>query len=437
MTIVRLPMLLAVLGIAALLASACGEGGSAEPAKTLEVALPNGAALPPTVIPSPTPCPPEGCPTLSEVKKLTASDAQAGDHFGSSVVVSGDTAIVGSGFRDVAYVFERDQGGPGNWGEVKKLTARADDAFGVSVAVSGDTAVVGAPVTDGGRSDTDSAYVFQRNEGGPGNWGQVTKLTGSDAQAGDFFGSSVAISGDTVIVAAPAISLVRIGTGAVYVFVRDEGGPGNWGEVKKLTASDAEDEDWFGGSVAISGDTALVGAQREDADTGAAYLFQRNEGGADNWGQVTKLTGSDAQAGDSFGNSLSIGGDTVAVGASFAVYLFQRDEGGPGNWAEVTKLIATDAQADHEFGTSVAISRDTVLVGASQKFYVAGAAYVFQRNEGGANNWGQVSRLTASDAQAGDGPVRVAISGGTVVIGAHGEGGPGIFTGAAYVFEHE
>ena len=218
MTIVRLPMLLAVLGIAALLASACGEGGSAEPAKTLEVALPNGAALPPTVIPSPTPCPPEGCPTLSEVKKLTASDAQAGDHFGSSVVVSGDT---------------------------------------------------------------------------------------------------------------------------------------------------------------------------------------------------------------------------VAVGASFAVYLFQRDEGGPGNWAEVTKLIATDAQADHEFGTSVAISRDTVLVGASQKFYVAGAAYVFQRNEGGANNWGQVSRLTASDAQAGDGPVRVAISGGTVVIGAHGEDAGGNFAGAAYIFEHE
>ena len=134
---------------------------------------------------------------------------------------------------------------------------------------------------------------------------------------------------------------------------------------------------------------------------------------------------------------MAIGGDTVAVGASFAVDLFQRDEGGPGNWAEVTKLIATDAQADHEFGTSVAISRDTVLVGASQAGYVAGAAYVFQRNEGGANNWSQVSRLTASDAQAGDGPVRVAISCGTVVIGAHGEGGPGIFTGAAYGVEHE
>ena len=317
----RLPLILAVLGIAALLASACGEGGSAEPAKTLEVELPTGAALLPTVIPSPTPCPPEGCPTLSEVKKLTASDARGGDHFGSSVAVSGDTAIVGSGFRDVAYVFERDQGGPSNWGEAKKLTARAGDAFGVSVAVSGDTAVVGAPVAEGGRSDTDAAYVFQRDEGGPGNWGEVTKLTGSDAQAGDFFGSSVAISGDT-----------------------------------------------------------------------------------------------------------------VAVGASFAVYLFQRDEGGPGNWAEVTKLTATDAQAYHGFGNSVAISGDTALVGASGEGGDLDAAYVFQRDHGGADNWGEVKKLTASDAQVGDGPLRLAVSGGTAIVGAHAEDAR---AGAAHVFERD
>ena len=221
------------------------------------------------------------------MKKLLASAAQAGDLFGESVAISGDSAVVGAIFEDAggggagaAYVFERNQGGAGNWGEVTKLTAsdaQGGDFFGQSVAISGDTAVVGAYREDAGGSDAGAAYVFQRNEGGADNWGEVKKLTASDAQAGDQFGISVAVSGDTAVVGASTEDAGGDDAGVAYVFERDEGGAGNWGEVKKLTASDAQALDHFGFSVAVSGDTAVVGTPglpflfAEDA--GAAYVF--------------------------------------------------------------------------------------------------------------------------------------------------------------------
>ena len=204
MTVVRLPPILAILGIVSLLASACSERASDEPAKTPKVELLAEAAL------------------LTEVRELLAPHGQA------------------------------------------------DDRFGGDVAVSGDTAVVGASREDGGGSDAGAAYVFRRDQGGAGIWGEVTKLTASDAQAGDFFGNSVAISGDTVVVGAYEEGTGTVGAfeegaggisaGAAYVFQRDQGGADNWGEVKKLAASDTQAFDQFGISVAVSGDTAVVGA---------------------------------------------------------------------------------------------------------------------------------------------------------------------------------
>ncbi len=399
--------------------------------------------------------------SLNEVKKLTASDAGAGDFFGWSVAVSGDDAIVGAlqpiAGTGAAYVFRRNEGRANNWGEVKKLTAsdaQADDHFGVSVAVGGGTAVVGASSGDAGGSNAGSAYVFQRNEGGADNWGQVTKLTASDAQANDLFGGSVAVSGDTAVVGAmteDAAGGINDDFGAAYVFQRNQGGAGNWGEVTKLAASDAEANDSFGHSVAASGDTAVVGAFREGSRggfAGAAYVFQRDEGGAGNWGEVKKLLASDAEAGDRFGYSVAVSGDTAVVGAfgegpgggfAEAAYVFQRDEGGAGNWGEVKKLIASDAQASALFGTSVTVSGDTAVVGAVNAHAgvsVAGAAYLFQRNEGGADNWGETKKLTASNAEAGDMfGWSVAASGDTAVVGASGEDARGRGAGAAYVFD--
>ncbi len=161
---------------------------------------------------------------------------------------------------------------------VKKLTAsdaQADSEFGRSVAVSGDTAIVGAPSDDGEAvfADFGAAYVFERDEGGAGKWGEVAKLTASDGEAFDRFGWSVALSGDTAVVGQRLQDPEGTKTGTAYIFQRDEGGANNWGEVARLTASDADPivwpridlSDWFGTSVAISGDTAIVGAFNEDA----------------------------------------------------------------------------------------------------------------------------------------------------------------------------
>ena len=148
--------------------------------------------------------------------------------------------------------------------------------------------VVGAAREDAGGQDAGAAYVFQRDQGSPDNWGEVQKLTASDAQAGYLLGDSVAVSGDTAIVGADGEG----GTaGAAYVFQRDEGGADNWGEVKKLTAFDADAGDLYGTSVAVSGETAIVGSWLEDtegANAGAVYVYQRNAGGSDNWGDGAK-----------------------------------------------------------------------------------------------------------------------------------------------------
>ena len=399
--------------------------------------------------------------SLNEIKKLLASDSEAFDNFGFSVDVSADTAIVGATFEDsggnnagAAYIFQRDEGGADNWGEVKKLVAsdsQADDGFGVSVAISGDTVLIGANLEDAEASNAGAVYVFERDEGGADNWGEVKKLAASDPEVDDLFGFDVAIDGDTAVAGAINEDTGGNAAGAAYVFQRDEGGVDNWGEVKKLAASDAQAGDQFAYSVAVSGDTTVIGARSEDAAgvmAGAAYVLQRNEGGADNWGEVKKLTASDGAAFDNFGSSVDVSADTAVVGAQHdvyggsetgAAYVFQRDQGGADTWGEVKKLTASDAQADDDFGWNVAVDNDTVVIGARFEDAAgdqAGAAYVFRRSEGGANNWGELKKLTASDAEASDSfGYSVAISAETTIVGALTEDESGIGAGAAYAFQ--
>ncbi|MBI1877004.1 MAG: FG-GAP repeat protein, partial [Chloroflexi bacterium] len=198
--------------------------------------------------------------------------------------------------------------------ETKKITASNGAAFhqfGLAVSVSGDTAVVGANQDAGGPG---AAYIYERNQGGLNNWGQTKIITASDGAFNDQFGISVAISGDTIVVGAWRDNSDQ---GAAYIFDRNQGGANNWGQVKKLLASDGVASDQFGIFVAISGNTVVVGASGDDALKGAAYVFDRNQGGANNWGQVKKLLASDGVASDGFGNSVAISGDTTVVGAHF------------------------------------------------------------------------------------------------------------------------
>ncbi len=223
--------------------------------------------------------------------KLKASDGAEYDFLGKAVAISGNLAIagaVGSGSAS-AYIFVRNQGWQDNWGEVSKLTASdgaaGGDNFGLSVAISGDLAIVGAYMDDDIAQEAGSAYIFARNQGGQDNWGQVKKLTASDGAGSDEFGWSVAINGDLAIVGARFEDEWAGKSGSAYIFARNQGGPDNWGQLKKLTASDGAAYDRFGGSVSISGDQAIVGAYVHNYNghaSGSAYIFARNQGGQDN-----------------------------------------------------------------------------------------------------------------------------------------------------------
>ena len=310
----------------------------------------------------------------AEQAKLTASDAAEADSFGGSVSLNGDRALVGAQLGDddpdtdtgAAYVFVRTGA---VWTEEAKLTAGEPsvdpaDQLGRSVSLDGDTALVGAPLDDDRGLDSGSAYIFVRSGG---VWTEQAKLTASDAAGRDRFGNSVSLDGDTALVGAPADDDAGTDSGSAYLFVRSGG---VWTEQAKLTAGDAAAGDSFGASVSLDGDTALVGAEA-DADagreSGSAYIFVRS--GAV-WTEQAKLTVSDAARLDRFGSSVSLDSDTALVGAyrdddagsnSGSAYIFVRSAG---VWTEQAKLAASDGAADDLFAFSVSLDADTVLVGA-------------------------------------------------------------------------
>ncbi len=381
----------------------------------------------------------------NQVAKLTASDAAASAYFGYDVAISGDTIVVGAygddGSTGAAYVFERNEGSLDGWGEVQQLLATGGstgDYFGEFVDISGDTIVVGAPMAN---SYAGTAYVFERNEGGADNWGQITELSPTTSADSDArFGWSVAISGDTIVVGAYYDGTYS--PGSAYVFGRNQGGPDNWGEVAKITGSDTVDFDRFGYAVDIAVDTIVVGARDHDGEgsgAGAAYVFERNQGGADQWGQVEKLAADDAAENDQFGDSVAIDGESIVVGTPYVdqngsnsgtLYLFTRNQNGADNWDQVKELIGGDTETGDCFGDGVAISGHTIVAGAPLNDGV-GAAYVFARR--GAQARHEQKRL-GDDTAGGDlfGSA-VAVSGDTLVVGAPYEDQYGDFSGAAYV----
>ena len=371
-----------------------------------------------------------------EVAKLLASDGFDYDAFGESVAVDSDTIVIGAhGDDDLgsrsgsAYVFVRDGT---NWTEQAKLTASdgvTDDFFGRSVAVDGDTVVVGANGDDDQGSRSGSAYVFVRDGT---NWTEQAKLTASDGAADDWFGYSVAVDGDTVVIGAYGDDAI---SGSAYVFVRD----GTlWVEQAKLTASDGVFPDAFGRSVAVAGDTIFIGAYGTNAKSGSVYVFVRD---STSWIEQTKLMASDGVADDYFGISVASDGDTVVIGAlgasgadfrSGSAYVFVRDST---SWIEQTKLTASDGVVYDHFGESVAVDDDTVVIGAYSTNDLgssSGSAYVFVRD---GTSWIEQTKLMASDGVADDYFGRsVAVDGNIVVIGANGDDDQGSYSGSTYVY---
>ena len=431
----------------------------------------------------------------SQQAYVKASNTGQNDEFGSSVAVAGDTVVVGASGEDssttgvnsvpnesggdsgAAYVFIRNGGIWSQQAYLKASNASARDQFGFSVAVAGDTVVVGArkedssttgvnSVSNEAASESGAAYVFVRSGS---TWSHQAYLKASNTSAGDFFGTSVAVAGDTVVVGALGESSSTTGvnsvsneaasfSGAAYVFFRSGS---TWSQQAYLKASNTSELDQFGFSVAVAGDTVVVGAYLEDSSTtgvnsvsneaaaasGAAYVFVRS---GSTWSQQAYLKASNTGAFDLFGTSVAVAGDTIVVGASGegslttgvnsvpndlayasgAAYVFIRSGS---NWNQQAYLKASNTSADDNFGNSVAVAGDTIVVGSyledssttgvnsvpNQAADGSGAAFVFVRSDG---NWSQQAYLKASNNGASDFfGVSVAVSGSTVISGSHQE----------------
>ncbi|MBI9106421.1 MAG: InlB B-repeat-containing protein [Spirochaetales bacterium] len=382
-----------------------------------------------------------------------ASDAAEDAYFGSSVGISGDYAIIGAEDEDTggddagaAYIFKND--GSENWSEIDILyasDAEAGDKFGSSVSISGNYAIVGADGGDTGGDEAGSAYIFKND--GSGNWSEIDILYASDAEAGDKFACSVSISGNYAIVGANRKDTGGYNTGVAYIFKND--GSGNWSEIAILHAPDTEGWEEFGGSVSISGDHVLIGATGVSPD-GAAYIFRNN--GSDSWDQTAFLQPANASRqssrsskGGNFGCSVSISDNYAIIGADFeevngdssgAAHIFSKD--GAGNWSETAALSASDADDGDSFGCSVGISGNYAIVGDLSKSVNEdgniGAAYIFKITDSG--NWRETAIIHATDAEEYDRfGSSVGISDNYAIVGATGEDSGGDGAGAVYIYK--
>jgi len=275
-------------------------------------------------------------PVWTQVQELTAQDPAFGDAFGVSVSVDGDTVLVGSvktNLPGAAYVFVRSGAGWALQQELVASDSTIQDGFGDAVSLSGDTALIAATSKN---SRSGAVYVFERSQGA---WTQQQVLTVPDAN-GSEFGATLSVSGNTAF----------IGTAfgnTVYVFVRNGG---VWTEQQEFTNPNS-----FGfGRISVGGNTAIIGSG--GADGGTAYVFVEN-GGV--WSQQQILSASDATSNNWFGSSVSLSGDTALIGSSRqngkgSAYVFVRNGG---NWTQQQELSAPDGVTGDFFGLSVFLSR--------------------------------------------------------------------------------
>ena len=317
-----------------------------------------------------------------------------------------------------------------------------NDNYGKSVSVDGDYAVVGA---DKHLDERGCAYVLH-NTGSA--WETVASLKALKDSVKDYFGYSVSISGDVIIVGAYGDDDNGNSSGMVYVFEKPAGGWEDMTETAKLTANDEIANDNFGCSVSISGDVVVVGAYGNDANggnSGALYVFEKPVGGWEDMTQTAKLTADDGVVGDYLGRSVSISGDTIVGGAtgdddngtaSGSAYVFEKPAGGWEDMTQTAKLMASDGAANDGFGTSVGIYDNVVIVGATgddDNGTASGSAYVFEKPAGGWEDMTQTAKLTASDADLYDYlGSSVGIYGDVIIVGADGKEDR---AGALYVFE--
>lgn len=320
----------------------------------------------------------------SQSARIESDDLMMSDFVGYDVALDeadgGATLVAGAwgsdtkgNFAGAAYVFERDLGGAGAWGQRAKLVApdgRASDVFGISVAVSDGVAAVGASLADaGGVVDRGAVYLYERDVA-TGDWVFAQKLVAPDANTDGQFGFSVAMDNGRLIVGSIGSNEQGNGSGAAYLYQRQVSN-GLWTLVTKLTGSDVDQSDQFGHSVAIDDGRIVVGARRRNRDglfAGAAFVFEENFGGAGVWGETATFRAGSAVNLQEFGQSVSVHGDLIAVGAigtpidgaddAGTVHFFRVDAGGV--WNEEL-VISADADSNGSGGGGTLFGSDVAV----------------------------------------------------------------------------
>lgn len=364
-----------------------------------------------------------------QLAKLLPNDAEAFDTFGTSAAISGTTVIIGAtgdsenGLTSgSAYLFDTLTGL--QTGKLLAADGEANDHFGISVGISETTAIVGAHLHD----DIGSAYLFDTATGQ-----QVAQLLPSDAAIGDYFGNAVAISGTIAIVGAYLDDDNGPSSGSAYLFDTVTGQ-----QLAKLLPNDGADMDFFGISVAISGEIAIVGAFHADdngSNSGSAYLFDTSTGQ-----QIAKLLPADGGENQLFGWSVGIDGRTAIVGTPWAIatgknsgsaYLFDTVSG-----QQITQLAPRQGSSNAGFGYAVAISGSTAIVtalGDDANGMLSGGAYLFETLTGR-----QIAKILPTDGEPEEYfGTSAAISDSTAIVGAIHDKDNGFQSGSAYLFDAE
>lgn len=379
--------------------------------------------------------------SLGQETRLIPFDLDSGDELGTSVAVSGDRAVVGAPEADVvgtasgaAYVFVRQNG---EWTEEAKLLpddGAFNDRFGSSVAISGDLILVGAEDPGPSGPQTGSVYAFSRSGG---TWTQEARMR-PDQTKSRSFGRALDLEGNRALIGASADRTAAFVGGAGYIFEREAGG---WVQKAQLLANDAAQGQQLGQSVSLSGDRALLGAPlgfRPQDDAGAAYVFIRQGG---TWVQEARLVPDEMDTTEWFGDAVSLSGSVALIGAdrsnpqgtvSGAAFVFTRSGG---TWSQTTRLLPSDGSENDTFGTSVALSGNGAIISAPSRDsggLFRGAVYVYGRS---GSSWNELDVLTASDGQDRDGFGKaVALDGNTAIIGVPDADVVGPASGAAYAF---
>jgi len=327
----------------------------------------------------------------TQVQKFSAPDGEAGEYFGSRIILAGDQVLINGEESDINSIHVFEQDGSGDWVEVQEIPAPTGigsfESFGFDIAVDGAFALFGAYDDDTDANDSGSVYVFERD--GSGVWTESQKISNPNPEAFSYFGGSIALSGDWALVGATQ-DPDGASTGVVYAYERGSGG--TWSLSQTIVAPDQEDYDGFG-AVAIEGDTALIGKSGDStlgSSAGRVYVYVRD--GTGTWQNTDDFAAADTEATDYFGSDIAMkdgtaivyssGAGDFALGLSSAVYVFEEQT--DGTWSEVAKINQPyDPTGFNRFASDWSIGDGVIAIGATDASndsdVETGAAFVFTR----------------------------------------------------------